>query len=46
MVGAVGVGLGARLMRQFESGRREPTGFDALDGVPAGSTVEILRPAP
>ncbi|MFJ8688815.1 DUF2231 domain-containing protein [Micromonospora wenchangensis] len=46
LVGAVGVGLGARLMRQFESGRREPTGFDGLDGVPAGSTVEILRPAP
>ncbi|MGK5440890.1 DUF2231 domain-containing protein [Micromonospora sp. URMC 105] len=44
VVGAVGVRLGARLMRQFERGRREPSGFEALDGVPAGSTVEIIRP--
>ncbi|MEU8372723.1 DUF2231 domain-containing protein [Micromonospora sp. NPDC048894] len=45
-VGAVGVGLGARLMRQFDSGLPEPTGFDAFDALPAGSTVEIARPAP
>ncbi|NYF58748.1 DUF2231 domain-containing protein [Micromonospora purpureochromogenes] len=44
-VGAVGVRLGARLMRQFDAGRREPSGFDALAGVPAaGATVEIIRP--
>lgn len=43
-VGAVGVRLGARLMRQFDRGRREPSGFEALDGVPAGATVEIIRP--
>ncbi|SCF26344.1 Uncharacterized membrane protein [Micromonospora purpureochromogenes] len=43
-VGAVGVRLGARLMRQFDAGRREPGGFDALAGVPAAATVEIIRP--
>ncbi|SCG50335.1 DUF2231 domain-containing protein [Micromonospora halophytica] len=44
-VGTVGVWLGARLIRQFDPGRREPSGFEALDGVPAGgSTVEIVRP--
>lgn len=44
-VGAVGVRLGARLMRQFDAGRREPSGFEALEGVPAaGATVEIIRP--
>ncbi|MEU5940115.1 hypothetical protein ABZ807_13160 [Micromonospora sp. NPDC047548] len=44
-VGAVGVRLGARLMREFDTARREPSGFEALDGVPAaGSTVEIIRP--
>ena len=44
VVGAVGVRLGARLMRQFDAGRREPSGFEALDGVPGGATVEIVRP--
>ncbi|MGN9893896.1 DUF2231 domain-containing protein [Micromonospora sp. L31] len=44
-VGAVGVRLGARLMRQFDADRREPSGFEALEGVPAaGATVEIIRP--
>ncbi|MGC5020034.1 DUF2231 domain-containing protein [Micromonospora sp. DT47] len=43
-VGAVGVGLGARLMRQFDATRREPSGFEALGGVPGGATVEIVRP--
>ncbi|WP_329010862.1 DUF2231 domain-containing protein [Micromonospora rifamycinica] len=46
VVGAVGVGLGARLVRQFDAGHRERAGFDTLDGVPAGSTVEILRSTP
>ncbi|PZF98987.1 DUF2231 domain-containing protein [Micromonospora deserti] len=41
-VGAVGVRLGARLMRQFEAGRAEATTFDALGGV-SGSTVEIVH---
>ncbi|GGM29243.1 MULTISPECIES: DUF2231 domain-containing protein [Micromonospora] len=39
-VGAVGVWLGSRLVRQFESGRAEPTSFDAF-GSPANATVEI-----
>ncbi|MFF5173488.1 DUF2231 domain-containing protein [Micromonospora sp. NPDC000089] len=40
-VGAVGVALGARLMRRFDAvGRREPSGFDPL----SGATVEIVRP--
>lgn len=42
-VGGIGVWLGARLMRQFDRGRTEPSGFDALRGV-SGSTVEIVRP--
>ncbi|WP_319464006.1 DUF2231 domain-containing protein [Micromonospora sp. RTP1Z1] len=42
-VGAVGVWLGARLMRQFDRGRVEPSGFGALGDLP-GSTVEIIRP--
>ncbi|MFJ6198964.1 DUF2231 domain-containing protein [Micromonospora sp. NPDC092111] len=45
-VGAVGVRLGARLMRQFDTTHREPSSFDALDTVPAGATVEIARPTP
>ncbi|MEU5669436.1 DUF2231 domain-containing protein [Micromonospora sp. NPDC047753] len=32
-VGAVGVHLGARLMRQFDSGRTETGGLDALAGI-------------
>ncbi|SCL28368.1 Uncharacterized membrane protein [Micromonospora rhizosphaerae] len=44
-VGGVGVALGARLMRQFDRTRIEPSGFETLDGVPpGGSTVEIARP--
>ncbi|MDZ5446150.1 DUF2231 domain-containing protein [Micromonospora sp. 4G57] len=43
VVGAVGVRLGARLMRQFDRGRVEPSGFEALSPV-TGSTVEIVRP--
>ncbi|MFF3866300.1 DUF2231 domain-containing protein [Micromonospora sp. NPDC001898] len=42
-VGGVGVWLGARLMRQFESSRAEADTLDALGGV-AGPTVEIARP--
>jgi uncharacterized membrane protein len=43
-VGAVGVWLGSRLMRQFDRGRAaEPTGFEALRDIP-GATVEISRP--
>ncbi|SCL35827.1 Uncharacterized membrane protein [Micromonospora nigra] len=42
-VGAAGVRLGARLMRQFEVGRADATSLDALRGV-TGSTVEIARP--
>ncbi|MFI5486317.1 DUF2231 domain-containing protein [Micromonospora echinaurantiaca] len=43
-VGGIGVRLGARLMRQFDAGRRaEATTFDALNGV-SGSTVEIVPP--
>ena len=42
-VGGFGVALGARLMRQFDRGRAEPSGFEALHGV-AGSTMEIVRP--
>ncbi|MFI6783298.1 DUF2231 domain-containing protein [Micromonospora sp. NPDC050276] len=34
-VGGVGVHLGARLMRQFDSGRAETGGLDALAGVDA-----------
>ncbi|MET8121458.1 DUF2231 domain-containing protein [Micromonospora sp. NPDC005189] len=41
-VGGVGVHLGARLMRQFDTGRAETGSLDAL----AGSTVEIVRPRP
>ncbi|MFG1714724.1 DUF2231 domain-containing protein [Micromonospora sp. NPDC049203] len=44
-VGAVGVGLGARLMQQFER-VTEPSGFETFGDVPAGSTVEIARPRP
>ncbi|RKN48623.1 DUF2231 domain-containing protein [Micromonospora endolithica] len=44
-VGALGVGLGARLMREFEAGRVEAGTFDALRGV-GGATVEIVRPRP
>lgn len=39
-VGAVGVRLGARLMRHFEGSRAEGTGFDALRG--DASTVEVV----
>ncbi|MCI4061037.1 DUF2231 domain-containing protein [Micromonospora sp. R77] len=42
-LGGFGVALGARLMRQFDHSRVEPSGFEALHGV-AGSTVEIVRP--
>ncbi|WP_200215183.1 DUF2231 domain-containing protein [Micromonospora coerulea] len=42
-VGGVGVRLGARLMRQFDRGRMEASGFEALGPV-GGSTVEIVRP--
>ncbi|TDB95148.1 N-acetyltransferase [Micromonospora fluostatini] len=38
-VGAVGVGLGSRLVRQFESGRAEAGTFEAIGGVDA--TVEL-----
>ncbi|MGN9810384.1 DUF2231 domain-containing protein [Micromonospora sp. BQ11] len=42
-VGAVGVRLGARLMRQFDSRRRAEAGtFEVLGGV-GGSTAEIVR---
>ncbi|CCH18385.1 DUF2231 domain-containing protein [Micromonospora lupini] len=40
--GGVGVYLGARLMRQFDSGRADTGSLDAL----AGGTVEIARPRP
>ncbi|MCG5469429.1 DUF2231 domain-containing protein [Micromonospora sp. LAH09] len=40
--GGVGVHLGARLMRQFDAGRSETGGLDAL----AGATAEIVRPRP
>ncbi|MET7818694.1 DUF2231 domain-containing protein [Micromonospora zamorensis] len=40
--GGIGVHLGARLMRQFDSGRTETGGLDAL----ANGTVEIVRPRP
>lgn len=40
--GGIGVHLGARLMRQFDTGRTETGGLDAL----AGGTVEIVRPRP
>lgn len=40
--GGVGVHLGARLMRQFDAGRTETGGLDAL----AGATVEVVRPRP
>ncbi|MEV0806824.1 DUF2231 domain-containing protein [Micromonospora sp. NPDC050200] len=45
-VGAAGVRLGARLMRQFDTTRREPSGFEALNGPPTttAATVEIIRP--
>ncbi|TDB73078.1 DUF2231 domain-containing protein [Micromonospora sp. KC723] len=44
-VGTVGVWLGARLLRAFDAGRREPSGFEAPDGSGfAGRTVEIIRP--
>ncbi|MGR6319240.1 DUF2231 domain-containing protein [Micromonospora soli] len=43
-VGAVGVWLGARLMRQFDRRRAaEPSGFETLGDIP-GATVEIIRP--
>jgi uncharacterized membrane protein len=43
-LGAVGVRLGSRLMRQFDRRRAaEPTGFEALRDIP-GATVEIIRP--
>ncbi|MFG1677637.1 DUF2231 domain-containing protein [Micromonospora sp. NPDC049282] len=42
-VGAVGVGLGARLMQQFDRGHAaEPTGLETIPG----ATVEIARPRP
>ncbi|MFI7644520.1 DUF2231 domain-containing protein [Micromonospora sp. NPDC049460] len=45
-VGAVGVRLGARLVRLFDVGRRaEATTFDALGGV-SGSTVDLARSRP
>ncbi|WP_413775615.1 DUF2231 domain-containing protein [Micromonospora sp. RTGN7] len=39
-VGAVGVWLGARLMREFEAGRADTGTLDTLGRVP-GSTVEL-----
>ncbi|MEU4681188.1 DUF2231 domain-containing protein [Micromonospora sp. NPDC023737] len=44
-IGAVGVRLGARLMRRFDEGRAEATTFDALGAV-SGSSTEIIRPRP
>ncbi|SIR80461.1 DUF2231 domain-containing protein [Micromonospora avicenniae] len=44
-IGAVGVRLGARLVRRFDEGRAEATTFDALGGV-SGSSTEIIRPRP
>ncbi|MGC4749972.1 DUF2231 domain-containing protein [Micromonospora sp. DT201] len=41
-VGGVGVHLGARLMRQFDTGRVEASSLDALAGV--NSTIEIVHP--
>ncbi|MGI5521076.1 DUF2231 domain-containing protein [Micromonospora sp. CA-259024] len=41
-VGGVGVHLGARLMRQFDTARGEAGSLDAF----AGSTAEIIRPRP
>ncbi|MEV5765098.1 DUF2231 domain-containing protein [Micromonospora sp. NPDC052213] len=46
-VGAVGVRLGARLVRLFDAGRRaEATTFDALGGGVSGSTVDLARSRP
>ncbi|MGC4806331.1 DUF2231 domain-containing protein [Micromonospora sp. DT233] len=42
-VGAIGVWLGARLIREFEAGRADAATLDALGGV-ASPTVEIARP--
>ncbi|RKN15368.1 DUF2231 domain-containing protein [Micromonospora musae] len=44
-VGAVGVRLGARLVRRFDEGRAEATTFDALGAV-TGTAPEIVRPSP
>ncbi|GAB3937154.1 DUF2231 domain-containing protein [Micromonospora vulcania] len=41
-VGGVGVRLGARLMRQFDSGRADAGSLDAF----AASPVDIVRPRP
>ncbi|MEU8288245.1 DUF2231 domain-containing protein [Micromonospora sp. NPDC048905] len=41
-VGGIGVHLGARLMRQFDTGRAEAGGLETL----AGSPVEMSRPRP
>ncbi|MEU7613394.1 DUF2231 domain-containing protein [Micromonospora sp. NPDC049204] len=41
-VGGIGVHLGARLMRQFDTGRAEAGGLETL----AGSSVEMSRPRP
>ncbi|MGC5333793.1 DUF2231 domain-containing protein [Micromonospora sp. DT62] len=45
-IGAVGVALGARLVRRFDAGRRaEPTTFDALSSAP-DSTVDLAHHRP
>ncbi|MET7751559.1 DUF2231 domain-containing protein [Micromonospora sp. NPDC005367] len=44
-IGAVGVRLGARLVRRFDEGRAEAKTFDALGGV-SGAGTEIIRPRP
>ncbi|MFI7024493.1 DUF2231 domain-containing protein [Micromonospora sp. NPDC049900] len=44
-IGGVGVYLGSRLMRHFESAGATAPGFDALRGVDA-PTVEVVRPRP
>ncbi|MEU2664766.1 MULTISPECIES: DUF2231 domain-containing protein [unclassified Micromonospora] len=45
-IGAVGVALGARLVRRFDAGRRaEPTTFDALSSA-SDSTVDLAHHRP
>ncbi|MFI7079204.1 MULTISPECIES: DUF2231 domain-containing protein [unclassified Micromonospora] len=44
-IGGVGVHLGSRLMRHFESAGAAAPGFDGLRGVDA-PTVEVVRPRP
>ncbi|MEH1100911.1 DUF2231 domain-containing protein [Micromonospora sp. CPCC 205561] len=46
-IGAVGVGLGARLVRRFDAGRRsEATTFDALAEAPVATVDLARRPRP